>query len=160
SRHDHEEDHDQAMRREEYVVGVGVGEDLQPRVLKLHAHGDGEDRSDDAGRERQHQVHGPDVLVVRGVEKSPPADRLRVRGPGHGGFCGTIVGMWGGYGTRHTVTRTSGWMREQPGHTPALLMRWRGRVGVEGSSRRIQARLCPMSRERLTLLSFPWSSSF
>jgi hypothetical protein len=36
--HDHEEDHDQAVRGGEYVIGVGVVEELHSRVHQLEPH--------------------------------------------------------------------------------------------------------------------------
>ncbi len=43
-------------------------EDLDARLLKLHAHGDRERAADDAGDDREDQVKRADVLVVRREE--------------------------------------------------------------------------------------------
>jgi hypothetical protein len=82
--HDHEEDHDQAVSGGEHIVHVlatvdgGVAleavdhgreavENLDAGLLQLHAHGDGEQTTDDARDDRENQVERPDILVVGGI---------------------------------------------------------------------------------------------
>ena len=74
--HDREEDHDQRVSGDDDVVGVAVGEDLHPRLLQLHAHGDGQCAADETSDDSEGQVHRADVFVVRGIEPAGPA-----RGP-------------------------------------------------------------------------------
>ena len=80
-RHDHEEDHHQGVRRGEDIVHVLAAidgsiafeavdhrgeavEDLDARLLQLHAHDDGHQAADDTRSDREDQVEGADVLVV------------------------------------------------------------------------------------------------
>ena len=89
-RHDHEEDHDQAVRGGEDVVHVLAGvergiafeavdhrgqavEDLDARLLQLHAHDDRQDAADDAREDREDQVERADVLVVGRIDPAHPA---------------------------------------------------------------------------------------
>ena len=74
-RHDEEEHHDQAVAGDDHVEGLRIGEDLQPRLLQLHAHQDREGGADEAGAEREQEVEGADVLVVGGIHPPPPPAR-------------------------------------------------------------------------------------
>ena len=56
-------------------------EDLQARVLQLHAHGDRQGAADHAGDDREHQVHRADVLVVGRIDEAPPPGRMAVASP-------------------------------------------------------------------------------
>ena len=49
-----------------------------PGCLQLHAHGDRERAADDAGDDREDQVHRADVLVVGRIEPAAPAGRMTV----------------------------------------------------------------------------------
>jgi len=75
-RHDHEEDHDQAVTSGEDVIKLRIAEDLQAGLLELHAHRDGETTADDARADREDQVERPDVLVIRRIDPARPAGRL------------------------------------------------------------------------------------
>ena len=72
-RHQREKDHDQAMAGYEHVVGMRVGENLQPRLLQFHPDHDGNDPTDQARADREHEVHRADVFVVGRIEIAPPA---------------------------------------------------------------------------------------
>jgi hypothetical protein len=91
-RHDHEEHHDQGVGRREDVEHLFAGvdgrvavntidhgceavENLDARLLQLHAHEAREQTTDDAGDDREHQVHDPDVFVVGRQNPAPPAGR-------------------------------------------------------------------------------------
>jgi hypothetical protein len=94
-RHDHEEDHDQAVGGGEHIVhvlagierGVGRGlvdqrgkpvEDLDARLLELEAHGAREQRADHTRDDREHKVHRADVLVVGRVDVAAPTGGMSV----------------------------------------------------------------------------------
>ena len=77
-RHDHEEDHDDAVARHEDVVGMGIGEDLHARLLQLEPHADRQSAADDPREKREDQVHRADVLVVGRIDVAPPAGRVVV----------------------------------------------------------------------------------
>ena len=77
-RHHHEEDHDQAMRRGEHIVRLGVVENLQARVLQLQPDRDRHRPADDAGHHGEHQVHRTDVLVIGRIDEASPAGRMTV----------------------------------------------------------------------------------
>src|SRR5205807_7210949 len=55
--------------------------DLQARIHQLGADRDRHSAADQAGHEREHQVHRADVLVIGGIKKAPPAVRDFVRFP-------------------------------------------------------------------------------
>ena len=78
-RHHHEEDHDQAVRGHEHVVGMGLVEDLDAGIHQLDADHDRHRRADDARDDREHQVHRADVLVVGRIDEAPPSGRMVVR---------------------------------------------------------------------------------
>ena len=78
-RHHHEEDHDQAVRRDEHIIGVGFVEDLHAGIHQLDADHDRHRSTNDAGDDREHQVHRADVLVVGRIDEAPPAGRMVVR---------------------------------------------------------------------------------
>ena len=94
-RHDHEEDHDQAVRGDEHVVHVlrRVGrlrgicmienarqcrENFDARIGELGAHGDRQCAADNAGDDREDQIDRADVFVVRRKHVAPPAGRMGV----------------------------------------------------------------------------------
>jgi hypothetical protein len=84
---------------DEHVVGLRVREELQPRLLQLHAHADRQRGADEAGAEREDQVERADVLVVRRIEPAPPEGRravvIMVVGMGGvGGVCGHGGTLW------------------------------------------------------------------
>ena len=74
-RHDHEEDHDQAVRGGEHIVDVRAvlaGEDLNARMHQLHPDGDRHRTADATRDDCEHQVHRADVLVVRRIDIAAP----------------------------------------------------------------------------------------
>ena len=77
-RHDHEEDHDQAMRGGEHVEHVRVVEELQARVHQFQPHPDRQHAADQSAHQRKHEVHRADVLVVGRVDVAPPTVRVVV----------------------------------------------------------------------------------
>ncbi|MNL69144.1 hypothetical protein D3C87_1939630 [compost metagenome] len=48
-------------------------ENLDAGLLQLHAHDAREQATDDAGKDREHQVHDPDVFVVGRQNPTAPA---------------------------------------------------------------------------------------
>ena len=77
-RHEREKDHDQAMAGYEHVVGMRVGENLQARLLQFHPNHNGNDSTDQARADREHEVHRADVFVVGRIKIAPPAARICV----------------------------------------------------------------------------------
>ena len=94
-RHDHEEDHEQAVAGDEHVVHVlalverGIsrraidhlgqaGENLDAGLGQFHAHHDGQEAADEPGDDGKPQIHRADVLVVGGIDIAPPARRQGV----------------------------------------------------------------------------------
>src|SRR6185437_14437443 len=73
------EDHGQAMRGGEHIVFMRTREKLNARILQLHADRDRQRRADHARDDREHQVHGPDVFVIRRIDVTPPSGRMTVR---------------------------------------------------------------------------------
>jgi hypothetical protein len=84
-RHDHEEDHQQAVCGDEHIEHVLAGiqrqtfvnavhhlgktmEILDSRLLQFHAHEDGQNATDKAGENGEPKVHRADVLVVGGEQ--------------------------------------------------------------------------------------------
>ena len=78
-RHHHEEDHDQAVRGHEHVVGMGIVEDLDARIHQFGADRDRHRRADDARDDCEHEVHRTDVLVIGRIDEAPPSGRMVVR---------------------------------------------------------------------------------
>ena len=71
--HHHEEDHDEAVAGGEHVEGLRILEDLETRLLQLHADGNGEGAAHDPRHDGEDQVHHADVLVVGGEDPAPPS---------------------------------------------------------------------------------------
>jgi hypothetical protein len=63
--HDREEDHDQAVRRDDGVPFLARGDDGPAGMLELGAHDDRQQQPDQAGADREDQIEGADILVVR-----------------------------------------------------------------------------------------------
>ncbi len=53
-------------------------ENLDARLLQLDAHDDRQDAADQAGEDREPQIHRADVLVVGRIDISPPSGRMAV----------------------------------------------------------------------------------
>ena len=72
-RHDHEEDHDQAVRRYQHVEHVIVAaEDTVPRLGQFHTEDNRHGTTNDPRDNREDQVHRADVLVVGRINVAPP----------------------------------------------------------------------------------------
>ncbi len=120
-RHDDEEDHRQAMHRDEHVIEVlGVirrhvrrctvkepreqGEHLKSRFLQFGAHRDGECRAEDAGADRKDNIKRADVFMIGRIQVTPPSGRvamcvMRGRGRAHRLSPG-ILGIIGCFGAK------------------------------------------------------------
>ncbi len=79
-RHHHEEDHDQAVRGGEHVVFMRAREELQTGILQFEPDADRQQAADDAGDQREGQVHGADVFVVRRIDKPAPSGGMVIVG--------------------------------------------------------------------------------
>ena len=71
-RHDDQEDHRDAVHREDLVVEVGA-EQLAVRRGELEADQQGLDAADQEEEQRRGAVHDADLLVVDGGDPAPPA---------------------------------------------------------------------------------------
>src|SRR5258705_4356595 len=89
--HDHEEHHDQAVTGDEDVEGMGITEDLQAGIHQFGAHHHGKECADEARANGENKVHRADVLVVRGIDKPPPAGGVALVGCMRAVRCAVIV---------------------------------------------------------------------
>src|ERR1700722_17694627 len=62
-----------AMAGDEDVVSVRLLEHLQAGIHQFGAHHHQEESADDAGQDREHQIHGADILVVGRIDVTAPA---------------------------------------------------------------------------------------
>jgi hypothetical protein len=67
------------VRGGEHVEHVSVVENLEPRLLQLESHADGQDGPDHAGDHREHEIHRADVFVVGGIDEAAPTGRNVMR---------------------------------------------------------------------------------
>ncbi len=63
-RHEHEEDHDEAVRADDDIVGHRVAEYLQSGLLELHPDQHRKRGAEDPSQDREQQIERSDILVV------------------------------------------------------------------------------------------------
>ncbi len=79
-RHDHEEDHDQRMSRDNDVEQLRIitllgitGQPLNARILQFHTHVNGHGPANDPRNNREDQIHGTDILVIGRIDPALPS---------------------------------------------------------------------------------------